>query len=217
MASALNILMDTNHDPSAEDLLGAARSGDQSARGRLFGMYENYMTLLVRMQVGRRLQGKVDPADVVQETFLHAHRDFEMFRGQTEAELLGWLRRILAAVVAVQVRRYFGTKRRDLRLERDLADELDHSSRILDVALVAQGSSPSQQASRREQAVLLADALATLPEHYREVLMLRHIEELSFPDVAERMQRSLDSVKKLWIRGLSQLRSALESTDGRNQ
>ena len=78
----------------------------------------NYLTLLARVEVGRRLQGKVDPADLVQETFLEAHRHFAAFRGTTEPELVAWLRQILAGVLANMVRHYFGTQARDVRLEQ---------------------------------------------------------------------------------------------------
>src|SRR5438045_2970865 len=100
-----------------EELLLPARSGSAAARGQLLELYTHYLTLLARLQIGRRLQGKVDAADLVQETFLRAHRDFAQFRGNTEAELLGWLRGILAANLAQLVRRYFGTRARDVRLE----------------------------------------------------------------------------------------------------
>ena len=126
--------------------------------------------------------------------FLNATRNFEGFRGTTEAEFVAWLRKILAARLADLLRRYLGAKGRDIRLERDLEDGFDQSSARLDRGLVAEQPSPSQQASGREQAVLLADALSQLPEDYREVLVLRHLEGLTFPEVAERMGRSLDSV-----------------------
>ena len=67
-------------------------------------------------------------------------------------------------------------------------------------------SSPSQQASRREQAVLVADALERLPEDYREVLLLRHWEGLTFIAIAQRMGRSEDAIEKLWLRALGRLR-----------
>ena len=114
------------------------------------------------------------------------------------------------SILANQVRHYIGTKSRDLRLERALADELDQSSRALDESLIATHSSPSQQAVRREQAVLLADALQGLPEDYREVIILRQLEGLSFPDVARRMGRTEDSVKNVWLRALARLRRMLE-------
>src|SRR5262249_49401100 len=97
----------------------------------------------------------------------------------------------------------------DVRLEQDLAVELDQSSHLLDRGLAARGSSPSQQAARHELAILLADHLSRLPADYREGIILRHLEGLSFPEVAGRMDRTLDSVKKLWARALAQLRTAM--------
>jgi RNA polymerase sigma-70 factor, ECF subfamily len=140
---------------------------------------------------------------------LRAHRDFSLFRGGTEAELAGWLRKILAARLGDLMRQYHGTKRRDVGLERELTVELDQSSRLLDQGLVAKLSSPSQQAARREQAVLLADALERLAPDYREVLIWHHLHEYSFPEVAGRMGRSVDAVKKLWARALAQLKRSM--------
>ncbi len=190
------------------DLLRRARSEGDAARGELLEHYRNYLMVLARVQIGRRLQGKVDAADLVQDTFLEAHRHFALFRGTTEAEFVSWLRQILAGNLANLLRRYLGTQGRDVRLEQELAHELDRSSRFLDGGLLAQ-STPSHQAARREQAVLLADALERLPSDYREVLVLRHLEGLTFPAVARRMGRSVDSVEKLWVRGLVQLRQLL--------
>ena len=112
----------------------------------------------------------------------------------------------MAAKVANLVRHYFGVQKRDVRLEQELQADLDNSSRMLGQDLAAALSSPSEQAMRREQAVLLANALERLPPDYREVIILRHLEELTFPQVAERMGRSLNSVQKLWLRGLARLR-----------
>jgi RNA polymerase sigma-70 factor (ECF subfamily) len=193
--------------------LQLAHGGDGAALGKLLELYRGYLSLLARLQIGRRLQGKVDAADLVQDTFLEAHRHFGKFRGSVEAELVSWLRQILAGLLANLVRRYCGTQRRDVRLERELVGELDRSSALLDGALAAPHSTPSQRAQRREQAVLLADALARLPDDYREVIVLHHLEGLTFAEVAERMERSVDSVKNLWARALAQLRRALGAMD----
>ncbi len=193
-----------------EDLLALARVGGGQALGRLLELYRGYLYLLARVQVGRRLQGKADPADLVQETFLEAHQNWGRFRGTTEAELLRWLRRILATRSADLVRRFLGSRCRDVRLERELSAELDRSSQDLDGGLLAKQDSPSQQAVLREQGVLLARTLALLPPDYREVLILRHVEGLSFPEVAQRMGRSLDAVKSLWTRALGRLRHILK-------
>jgi RNA polymerase sigma-70 factor (ECF subfamily) len=195
-------------------LLGLARAGDGPALGELLERYRNYLSLLARVQIGRRIQGKLDVADLVQETFLGVHRGVRNFRGSTEAQFLAWLRQILVGILANQVRRYFGTKRRDVRLERDLQDDLERSSVFLGSHLIAPQSSPSAQASRREQAVILADAMEGLPEDYREVIILRQLEGLSFPDVARRMGRTEDSVKNLWARALAKLRRALDNLEG---
>jgi RNA polymerase sigma-70 factor (ECF subfamily) len=192
-----------------EVLLQEARAGDGATLGRLLELYRRYLALLARVQIGHRLQGKVDASDIVQETFLEAHRNFPRFRGTSEGELVRWLRQILAANLADLLRRYLGAKGRDVRLEREIEDAFDRSSVLLDRGLVAQQSSPSQQAARREQAVILADALDQLPDDYRDVLVLRHLEGLTFPQVAERMGRSLDSVEKLWMRGLARLRQIM--------
>jgi RNA polymerase sigma-70 factor (ECF subfamily) len=90
-----------------------------------------------------------------------------------------------------------------------MTDELDHSAAAIRDAFQAGGSSPSGQAARREQAVLLANALESLPADYREVIVLRHIEELSFPDIAAKMDRTLDSVKNVWTRALGRLKRSL--------
>jgi RNA polymerase sigma-70 factor (ECF subfamily) len=187
-----------------EHLLSAARERKQL--GELFTVYRNYLKMLARLQIGGRLGVKLDASDIVQETYLHAQRTFSNFRGTTEAQLLAWLRQVLAHVLANVVRRFYGTKQRDVRLERQLDQQMNKTSQAMDRALVDARSSPSQHAVRREQAVLLADALEQLPDDYREAIVLRHLEELSFPQIAERMDRTLDSVKNLWTRALAKLR-----------
>ncbi len=197
------------NDLDPEQLMQLAKAGESSALGKLLQHYTSYLTLLARVQLGRRLQGKLDPADLVQETFVQAQRNFAGFQGRTEAEWIAWLRQILGSRIAKLLRRYLGTQRRNVRLEREVLDDLDRSSQGMQVVLAAPGSTPSQQAARREQAVLLAQALERLPEDYREVLILRHLEGMSFPEIAQRLERSLDSVKNLWARGLGRLRHAL--------
>jgi RNA polymerase sigma-70 factor (ECF subfamily) len=201
----------TNAEP--DKLIPLARAGSLEALGDLLELYRNYLKLLAALQIDRCLQGKVDPSDLVQETFLEAHRDFGQFRGATEKELMAWLRQILVTNFANLVRHYRGTRRRDIRLERDLAVQLEHSFAVLDRGLFARDISPSQQAVRREQAVLLADALSRLPDDYRRTIVLRHLEGLSFAEVAGRMDRSVESVKKLWARALARLRDVLGTTE----
>src|SRR5436853_4394042 len=113
-------------DTASAQLLGQACAGDADALGALTERYRGYLTILTRTQIGRRLQGKADAADLVQETFLEAHKHISQFRGQSEIELLGWLRTILAAVISNHIRRYLGTRQRDARLEQAVVVELDN-------------------------------------------------------------------------------------------
>ena len=200
--------MDCESD--AENLLGRCRDGDAVAFGELLQVFRGYLTLLARVQIGAKLQGKADPSDLVQETFLQAHRSFEQFRGTTEQELLAWLRQILASRVAKMIRHYFGTHRRDARLEQQLGVELDRSSQALDRGLVDTISSPSQHASRNEQAVILADAIERLSPEYREIIVLHHLQSHSLSEVARQLGKSRTQTERLWIRALADLQRFIE-------
>src|SRR4029077_349789 len=111
---------DAAFDP--EFLLVLAKAGDGAALGRLLERYRNYVGLLIRLQVSRRLRRKVDIEDLLQEIWLEIHRKIALFRGGSEREFLTWARRLIGSIVANQVRHYLGTKGRDLRLERALVD-----------------------------------------------------------------------------------------------
>jgi RNA polymerase sigma-70 factor (ECF subfamily) len=198
--------------PNPDELIALAKRNSEGALGQLLELYRSYLALMARVQIGRRLQGKVDAADAVQETFLEAHRNFAQFRGQSEAEFVSWLRQILGARLSNLVRHYLGTKGRDIRLERAMVHEINQSSAIMNFQLVSAQESPSSHASRREHAVMLADALDRLPEDYREVIVLRHLESIAFAEIATRMGRSEDSVQKLWVRGLARLRQEMGAT-----
>jgi RNA polymerase sigma-70 factor (ECF subfamily) len=201
--------MDPRVTTAPEELLRWARQGNSDALGCLLEGYRVYLRFLARQQVGRRLQGKADPSDLVQEAFLGATRDFHQFRGTTEREFLAWLRQILASLLANLVRHYRGTHKRSIRLEQQLEAELEQSSHALGGGLVDQQASPSQAAGGREQAVLLLQALENLAVEDRQLLTLRHLDGLTFPEVAERLGRTVDSIKKRWPRALACLRQAL--------
>ena len=203
-----------NHaDQDISNCLARARIAGDSERFELLEKYRNYLTFLARARTDRRLSSKVSDSDIVQETLIQAHRDFFQFRGQTEAELTSWLRAIMSNKKALLARRFYGSPARDPRLEVRFQDEFDRSSQMLGRVFVDNRSTPSEHHAKRERAVLLADALAALPEHYREVVELRHIEGLKMREVAYAMGRSVDSVNKLWARAMIQLRSSMKEGD----
>jgi RNA polymerase sigma-70 factor (ECF subfamily) len=208
--------MNCNGRPNPEQLLAAARQGQREQLGALLELYGNYLHLVARTQIDLHLQARLNPSDLVQETFLEAFRDFGQFRGTTEPELLGWLRRILvhnlARVVEKQLLADKRNARREVSLEQRLR-KLEHSTARVEAALLSQGSSPSAQAQRREQAALLADQLAKLPANYRDVIILRNLEGLAFDEVAHRMGRTSGAVRVLWMRALDRLRQLLKKED----
>jgi RNA polymerase sigma-70 factor (ECF subfamily) len=201
--------MITNGDP--ELLLQRARVGEAAALGQLLELYRNYLRLLARTQIDTALRGRLDPSDLVQETLLEAHRDFHQFEGATEKELTVWLRRILVRNLADQVKHY-KAKGRNLQRQESLEALLQRSSLAAQEALAKGISTPSSQAARREQAVLLADALTCLPTDYREVIVLRNLEQLKFEEIAQRMGRSSGAVRMLWTRALEKLSRVMEES-----
>jgi RNA polymerase sigma-70 factor (ECF subfamily) len=141
---------------------------------------------------------------------IKAMKNFAVFRGQSEAELAAWLRRILAQCLIHHARHYRAGTRRASR-ERSLTDLLDRSSMQLS-ALAAHRSSLSESLPRgRDAGVILAEAMVELAEDHREVIMLRNLEQLEWADVAGRMGRSADAVRMLWLRALKQLRPLVEA------
>lgn len=198
------------------DLLLVAKKGEQQAVGQLLEHFRSYLKLIASHEIGSKLGAKLDASDIVQDTFLDAHRYFENFQGESVTQFTAWLRTVMAGVMANNMRRYLGTKARDIRLERQLAADLDNSAAMLSELLVASVSSPSQNIMRDEQTIQLAKAMANLSLDYQSVLTLRHIEGLTFPQIASRLNKTVDSVEKLWLRAIVQLRKSFtpqEQTD----
>jgi RNA polymerase sigma-70 factor (ECF subfamily) len=170
--------------------------------------------VLARTQVSDPVRrDRLDLSGVVQQTFLEAHQKIGDFRagapGEESAVMAGWLRQILARNLADALRGQNRAKR-DAGRERSLDRELDQSSVRLGSALAdLDQSSPSQGAHRADRAVLLAAALAALPEAQREVVLLRHWDGWPLAKVAEHLGRTPASVVGLLQRGLKGLRERL--------
>jgi RNA polymerase sigma-70 factor (ECF subfamily) len=153
------------------------------------------------------LQPKLDPSDLVQETFTRAQHHRDQFRGQTDAELAGWLRAILANVLADKARQ-FG---REVDREVSLA-ALEKSSQRLEQWLADQQSSPSERAVRHELLLQMADALEALPDDEQTALELRYLQEprWALADIAKHLGRPTPkAVAGLLERGLAKLRKVL--------
>jgi RNA polymerase sigma-70 factor (ECF subfamily) len=170
--------------------------------------FREYLRLLARVHVADNLRTKLDPSDIVQQTMLEAHRKRGQFRGTTEAEMAGWLRQMLAFAIADAVRA-LGRAKRDIARERSLDEAIDQSSKRIDAWLAAEQSSPSQRASRHEEAVRLANALAQLPDAQREAVTLRYCNGRSLAEISQQLGRTPTAVSGLIKRGTKQLRTLL--------
>jgi len=197
-------------------LLAAARNADRAAQGALLLPFGNWLKLLATVQLEDKLQSKLDPSDILQQAYLSACRDLPNFRGQTREELAGWLRQILVHTLAHEVRRYRGSQQRDVDLEVSLQERINDSSRRLGEILADTATSPSELACRHEHEAQLAEVLGRLPEDYRRVIVLRHLEALSHEEVAQRMGRSASAVRMLWMRALAQLKVEVEKAGSRS-
>ncbi len=185
------------------------RAGDQMAQGQLLELYRNYLRLVARAMIGWALRVRLDASDLVQETFLKAHREFGQFLGATEPELVSWLRQIMIRTLANQARHH-RRKGRDYQRDEPLDALLERSNSELQRALAVPLSSLSSHNSRREQAVLLADALEKLPADYREIFLMRNLEHIPFEEIAVRMGRSPGAARMLWTRTIKRLSQMLK-------
>jgi RNA polymerase sigma-70 factor (ECF subfamily) len=200
----------TESDDSLDDEVAAwiesARLGSAEALGTLLQTFRQYLAIIAEHGLKGDLQAKVDRSDVVQETFLEAHRDFASFRGQGREQFEAWLRRLLLNNLLNERRKYRDTQKRDSRSELAL-DRCDTQQQI---ELVSADTSPTQRAVRNEEATRLELAMSTLPEHYREIIRLRNHEGLSFVVIGRRLNRSPDSARMLWSRAFESLADALD-------
>lgn len=151
----------------------------------------------------------MDASGIVQVTMMEAYRCLPEFRGTTNSELAGWLRKILARNIA-DAFRALGRKKRDINRELSLEERLDETCSKLDQWLAAVQTSPSSRAARNETLLQLATALSALPEAQREAIELHHLQGLTLAETAEQLDRTTASVAGLLRRGLGRLRELMD-------
>lgn len=192
-------------------LFALAKQGDKEALGSLFDQYRPYLQVLGYRYLDQRLQGRMDPMDIVQQSFMEAHRDFSDFRGEDIASLLAWLRNILRNNIATAHQRHLYTQRRTASREVHIMVQSESGSAPLELAdlVPAETTSPSQRVMRDEAAATLALCLDKLPDTQSEAIRLRYLEGFSLKQIAERLEKSEMAVAGLLKRGLRTLRDDL--------
>src|SRR4051812_24459022 len=183
-------------DDQTIELIRQARSGCNDALGQLLDGCRGYLLRIAGDDLDPRLQAKAGASDIVQETFLEAQRDFGEFQGDSEQELLAWLRHRLRYRAAKFIRSYRLTAKRATGREIQL-DAAGASSAVGPILVDGQPS-PSERAVALERDHLLEQAMDRLPDEYRRVIDLRYREGLSFDQIGVILERSPNSARKLW-------------------
>jgi RNA polymerase sigma-70 factor, ECF subfamily len=197
---------------AANKLLARALRGDRDALGRLLEAQRAGLYRLAQRQIEGRIAVRVDASDLIQQTFLEAHRSFPQFAGQGAREWAAWLRSILDHKVAGAIRDHTLLQKRDVRRERSM-DDSQGGRAPLKQELDAGLSSPSQRAIRGEEEEHLSQALTALPDDQREAVRLRHLEGWALDDIARRLGRTPAATAGLIKRGMQALRRRLHRGD----
>jgi len=177
--------------------------GDAATREVLFEQARAYLRVLARLGLDPRLRAKLDESDVVQQTLLEAHRDWDQFRGLRDGERYAWLRRILARNLSNLVRDYT-RDRRDVDREA-----VEASSHRLAHWLAADQTPPAAAMAREEQSARVALAMGALPERQREAVALRYWHGWTLAAIAGELRTTPDAATGLVYRGLKALRDHL--------
>ncbi len=169
----------------------------------LFAQAREYLRVLARVGLDPRLRAKLDESDVVQQTLLEAHRDWDQFRGSSAGERYAWLKQILARNLS-NLLRDFTRAKRDVNREA-----VEASSHRLAHWLASDQTTPATVLQREEETARVALALAALPENQREAVILRHWHDWSVAAIADELLTTPDAVTGLLYRGLKALRQQL--------
>jgi RNA polymerase sigma-70 factor (ECF subfamily) len=204
----------------ADELAGRLRGGDRDALGGLFSHYRGSLRRMIELRLDHRLNGRVSASDVLQEAYLDALQRIPHFAQKPEMPAYVWLRLIAGQRLVDVHRRHMAQRRsagQELSLNRD--GTLEASSTCLAAQLVDHLSSPSQAVVRAELMQKVEAALNSLESLDREVLSLRHFEELSNRDTAAVLGIDPSAASKRYLRALERLRGVLmdpASRDGRS-
>lgn len=187
----------TSSSSDAEDSLRATWS---------IGPLRPWLKMLAERQLTNALRGKLDASDIVQQTLIDAWNGEAGFRGTTHGERMAWLRVILTRVILRADRDLLKTAKRGEGREKTIQSAIDEASVRIEQLAVGNEGSPASAAERAELTLKLAEAMEQLPDDYRQVLQLRHIEGLSHAEIAEKIDRTSAATRMLWVRALEALK-----------
>jgi RNA polymerase sigma-70 factor (ECF subfamily) len=211
----MGTLMENNSGNTA-DLLERCRAGDQEALTEVFARHRDRLRRMVEMRLDRRLQARLDASDVIQDAYLEIAARLPEYLRQPNLPLFLWLRLVVGERLTTLHRQHLGTQMRDANREVSLYRGAlpAASSAALAAQLLGKHTSPTEAVVRAERVLRLQEALNTLDPIDREILSLRHFEQLSRAETAQVLGIEESAAAKRHIRALKRLKGILAGMPG---
>lgn len=200
-------------------LLDRAAAGDESAMRELFDRYRDRLARMVRLRMNRRLQGRLDDSDVLQEAYLELCKKLNDYLADPRIPFFLWLRHMVGLKLTELHRHHLGTQRRDAGMEVSLhrGGFPEANSVSLAAQLLGKLTSPSQNAIKAEMRIMIQEALNSMDPIDREVLALKHFEQLSTAEIASVLGMSKAGAGSRYLRAIKRLREIVSRVPGFDQ
>jgi RNA polymerase sigma-70 factor (ECF subfamily) len=208
-----------SQDPREFEVIRRAGEGDTAGLEGLFERYRPRLRRMIRLRLDRRLQGRVDPSDVIQEAYVEVSRGLAAYLRDPSLPFFLWLRLVTGQKLALAHRRHLGVQARDAGREVSLYRGAlpEATSAALAAQLIGKQTSPSQAAARAELKIRLQEALNSMDELDREVLALRHFEHLTNAETSRVLGISEPAACNRYVRALERLKKVLTGPSGGKQ
>ncbi|MFK7770237.1 MAG: sigma-70 family RNA polymerase sigma factor [Mariniblastus sp.] len=202
--------------PTREEIVDALNADREEALAKYFFSVQDRLKRIVNFRLDYRLSGRVSESDVIQDTYVRAAKRIDSFLAKDDMPFFVWLRLEVSQRLHEIHRHHFGAEKRDIRKELNLGQQADtgKTSMALAAHIVAQMTSPSRLIERAEQIAILEKTLGEMNELDREVIALRHFEELSNIETAKILDIEPAAASKRYLRALKRLREIMESAKG---
>jgi RNA polymerase sigma-70 factor (ECF subfamily) len=206
----------TESETTTDDLMRRAKSGDEAALGALFALHRDRLRNMVRLRLDRRVYGRLDPSDVLQDAFLDVARRFPEYAAAPTVSFYLWLRTLTGQRLIDLHRQHLGARMRDAGREVSLYRGAlpQASSASLAHQMLAGLTSPTQAVVRAELQLQLQEALNGMDPIDREVVVLRHFEQLSNAEAAQVLGIDTSAASKRYIRAIRRLKAVLDGLPG---
>lgn len=206
--------MTAAHEPDTEELLCRAETGDGAAVQQLLDRHRPRLRRMLQVRLDPRLSARVDPSDIIQEAMVDASRKLPEYLAVRPLPFYPWLRDIAFRRLLDQHRRHVLAEKRAVTREAESLPLTDHSTMLLASQFVAAGSSPSRHMMQDELRARVRAALDQLDAKDREILVLRHLEQMPSSEIAALLKISIGAVKMRRLRAIERLRDVLDEPTG---